>query len=129
MLEQARLPLLVAAREKKLVQPSDECLMVLPASGVGPIPRVVGQSGSGDGDPASHAVAVRFAGHADHAALGLQDEIERRAIAIRPVLSESGDRAVDDAGIALARLLVAEPETRQRARAVVLEHDVRTLDE
>ena len=68
-----------------------------------------------------------LAGHRDHAALRLEDEIQRGAVAIGAVLTESRHRAVDDAGIALASLLVGEPQPLQRAGPVVLEHDVRAL--
>ena len=56
----------------------------------------------GDRYAGARAVRARLAGDADHAALGLEDEIERRALAIRPVLPEPRYRAVDDPGIALA---------------------------
>ena len=68
-----------------------------------------------------------LAGDADHAALGLQDQIEGGAVAVGAVLAETGNRAVDDARIALARGLVVQAQAHQRAGAVVLEHDVGAL--
>src|SRR6185369_14756361 len=49
--------------------------------------------------------------------------------AIGAVLAEAGDGAVDDAGVALARLRVGQAQTLQRAGAVVLEDDVGARDE
>jgi hypothetical protein len=74
----------------------------------------------GDGDPAADAVPVRLPGGADHPALGLEDQVERGAVAVRAVLAEAGDRAVDDPGIPLARGLVAQAEPGQGADPVVL---------
>src|SRR5262249_59863397 len=79
--------------------------------------------------PRAHAAAACLARHRDHAALGLQDQVERRAIAIGAVLAEAGHRAVDDAGVALPRLGIGQAQALQRARPIVLENDVRTLDE
>ncbi len=68
------------------------------------------------------------AGDADHAAFGLQDEVQRGALQVRPVLAVARDRAVDDAGIALAPGLVVEAQALQRPGPVVFQHDVGTLD-
>ena len=65
----------------------------------------------GDGDAAAHAVPARLAGDADHPALGLQDQVERGAVAVRPVLAEARDGAVDDAGVPRR----APPRSRGRA--------------
>src|SRR5581483_7346531 len=77
----------------------------------------------------AHAVAAGLAGDADHPALGLHDEIERRAIAIWSVLTEPRHRAVHDAWIPGAALVVADPEFADGADAQVLEHDVRAIEE
>src|SRR5204863_8742074 len=82
-----------------------------------------------DRHPRAHAASARFAGDAHHAALGLHDEVERGAIAIRSVLPEAGDRAVDDAGLALARTLVVDAEPGDRADPQVLEHDVGAVEQ
>src|SRR5262249_37520899 len=73
--------------------------------------------------------AAGLAGRADHAALGLHDQVERRAVAVGPVLAEAGDRAVDDARVPLARRLVAQAEPGEGAHAVGLEPQVALLDQ
>src|SRR4029077_16898428 len=78
---------------------------------------------------AAHPVPPGLAGGTDHSALSLEDEVERRAVAVGPVLAEAGDRAVDDAGVPLARGLVAEPEPREGAHPVVLQHHVALVHE
>src|SRR5262250_213703 len=82
-----------------------------------------------DGRAAAHAVRARLAGDGDHPALRLEDEIESGAVPIRAVLTEAGDGAIDDAGVSLARHLIAEAEALEGARAIVLEHHVRALHE
>ena len=82
----------------------------------------------GDGDAAAHAASARLAGDADHAAFGLQYQIERRAVFIRPGLAEAGDRAVDDAGVAGLGFFVIEAEFFQRADAKIFNHHIATLD-
>src|SRR5215468_9861464 len=82
-----------------------------------------------DRRPAADAVRAGLAGDADHAAFRLEDQVEGGAIAVRPVLAEAGHGAVDDAGVPLARHLVAQAQALEGARAVVLEHDVRALHE
>ena len=82
-----------------------------------------------DGHPAAHAVPARLAGHTDHPALRLEDQVERRPVAVRAVLAEPGDRAVDDPLIARPRRLVAEAEPGEGADAIVLQHHVGPLDE
>ena len=82
----------------------------------------------GDRHAGAGAAAALFAGDADHSALGLQDEVERGAVAVRPVLAVAGNRAVDDAGIALARGFVVQAKPAQGTCAVVLEHHVAALD-
>src|SRR5258707_10339962 len=78
----------------------------------------------GDRDTRAHAAPARLAGHADHPALGLDDEIERRAVAVRTVLAEPGDGAVDDPRLPRARLLIADAEPADGADAKILEHHV-----
>ena len=72
----------------------------------------------------AHAPAAFLARHRDHAALGLEDQVERGAITIGAVLAEAGHRAVDDAGVVLARRRIGQAQAFERARPVVLEDDV-----
>ena len=81
------------------------------------------------GHAAAHAPPARLAGDADHAALGLDDEIEGGAITVGPVLPEARDRAVDDAGVAPPGLLVGDAELLERPHAVVLQDHVGLLHE
>src|SRR5207247_3658808 len=83
----------------------------------------------GDGDTAAHPVPARLAGDADDPALGLEEEVERGPVAIGPILAEAGDRAVDDAGVAITGRLVSQAEPGEGTHAVVLQHDVAPLDE
>src|SRR5215510_8464876 len=82
-----------------------------------------------DGRAAADAVGAGLAGDADHAALRLKNQIEGGTVSVGPVLAKAGYGAVDDAGVPLARHLVAQPQALESARAVVLEHDVRALHE
>ena len=72
---------------------------------------------------------ARLAGHADHPALRLEDQVERGPVPVRSVLAEARDGAVDDAGIPCGGRLVAEAEPGEGADPVVLEHDVAPLHE
>src|SRR6185436_2095098 len=83
----------------------------------------------GDRDARARAARARLAGDADHAALRLEDEIERRALAVGTVLPESRYGAVDDALVALARSLVVEAQAFQGVHAEVLDDDVALLDQ
>src|SRR4029077_4301070 len=82
-----------------------------------------------DRHPRTDAASAWLAGDAHHPALGLHDEVECGAIAIRSVLPEAGDRAVDDAGPALARTLVVDAEPGDGADPQVLEHDVGAIEQ
>lgn len=77
----------------------------------------------------AYAPAAFLARDRDHATLGLEDEVERRAVTIGAVLAEARHRAVDDAGVALACFGIGQAEALECTRAVVLEHDVRAFDE
>jgi hypothetical protein len=76
-----------------------------------------------------HAAAAGFAGDADHPALGLHHQVERRAIAIGTILSKAGNRAVDDARLMRADAFVVNPELFDGADAQVLEDDVGGLEQ
>ena len=83
----------------------------------------------GDRHAGADATAAWLAGDANHAALGLHHEIERRAIAIGSVLAEAGNRTVDDARLAFTHRRVVETELGNRANTKVFEHDIRTLEQ
>ena len=91
--------------------------------------RVEARGHVGDRNAGARAAAAFFARHADHAAFGLQDEVERRPVAVRAVLAEARNRAIDDAGIAFFRFSVVDAEPLQRADAVILDHHVAFLQE
>src|SRR5262245_16591646 len=48
---------------------------------------------------------------------------------VRPVLTERGDRRVDEAGVERLQVLVAEPQSVHRADTEVLGDDVRMADQ
>src|SRR5262249_10177486 len=77
----------------------------------------------------THAAAAFLPRHRDHAALGLENQVERGALTIGTVLSETGHRTINDARVAPARLRIGQAQALQRAGAVVLEDDVRAFDE
>ena len=83
----------------------------------------------GDRHASARAAAAFITRDTDHAAFGLQDKVERRAVAVRAVLAETRDRAVNDAGVALLRLRVIDAEPLQRADAVILDHDVALFEQ
>ena len=76
-----------------------------------------------------NAATAGLAGDAHHSALRLHDEIERRTVAVRSVLPETGDRAVHDARLPLANALVVDAELCDGPDAKVLEHDVGALEQ
>jgi hypothetical protein len=59
----------------------------------------------------------------------LHDEVERRAIVIWAVLTESGDRAVDNPRLAGTHRVISEPELGRCADAHVFDHDIRAVDQ
>src|SRR4030095_4851249 len=83
----------------------------------------------GDRDASACTASARFAGNADHAALSLEYEVERGAVAVWAVLAESRDRAIDDARVAFARRFVSESKASERADAIVFQHDVAFFDQ
>jgi hypothetical protein len=83
----------------------------------------------GDRHARAHAGAARGAGYADHAAFSLHDQIERRAVAVRAVLAEAGDRAVDDLRITVTRARVVDPQLLHGADPQVLQHHVRPIEQ
>ena len=82
----------------------------------------------GDRGAAAHAAAAFFAGDADHAAFGLQDQVHGGPLAIGAVLAETRNRGIDDPGIAGTDRRITQAEFFERARAEVLDHDVGFLD-
>jgi len=81
-----------------------------------------------NGNAGTGAVSTRLTGYADHAALSLDNEVKRGAVAVRPVLAKAGNRAINNACISQTRAVVIEPESGKRADAVVLQHDIAALD-
>ncbi len=95
-----------------------------------------GQRGVHAGDHVGHRDAdllraaarevVALAGDAHQSAHALEDEVVAGARRVRAVLSESGDRAIDQPRIDLAQIVVGEAVARQVADLVVLDDDVAT---
>ena len=79
-----------------------------------------------DGD---HALtprrAVRHPVHHHHAAEGLDQPVDGRPLAVGARLAEARHRAVDDLGIDLLDVLVAEAQPLDHARPEALHHDMR----
>src|SRR5581483_5815356 len=71
--------------------------------------------------------SVGLAGDAHHAAHALDHEIVARPLAVRAGLAETGHRAIDDARIELAYIVVAEPVAREVAVLVILDQHVGAL--
>ena len=80
----------------------------------------------GDGDADAHRSLTGKAGHRHQAAETLRDLIDAGAIAVRPVLSESRDAAVDDPRVDRAHRVVVDAEAVLDVGAEVLDHDVGT---
>src|SRR4030095_14261183 len=78
-----------------------------------------------------HAVAdttaARLAGDADHAALRLRDEIQGRAVSIRPRLAKARYRAVNNARVAHTCLVIGNAQLVESPDAVVLQDHVKTF--
>ena len=72
-----------------------------------------------------HRRTVGFARQRHEPAHRLHHEVITRLVAARPVLPETADRAIDEAGIALRQAGVIEPELGQLARQEILDHHVR----
>ena len=68
--------------------------------------------------------AVGQAVHHHHAAEGLDQPVDGRPLAVGPGLAEARHRAVDDLGIDLPGVLVAEAQPRDDARPEALDDDV-----
>ena len=76
--------------------------------------------------PGSTVGQARDAHHPAHA---LDDEVVARAIGVRPVLPEAGDRGDDQRGIGRAKSFRVEAELLQPADLEVLDDDVALLGE
>ena len=61
-------------------------------------------------DAGPHRRPARLAGDAHDAAHALDDDVERRPVAVGPRLAEAGGRGVDEARVARAERLVADAE-------------------
>src|SRR3954469_2494662 len=82
-----------------------------------------------DGDACLGRRAVREPAAGHQTRLGLDDDVQRRSLALRPGLAETRDRAVHESRVELVRRLVPEPERGERTRPVVLDQDVGTLEQ
>src|SRR3546814_10643068 len=74
-------------------------------------------------------LAVRLAGQAHGAAHALGEVVVAGARRVGSRLAEAGDRAVDEAGMALLQVVVAEPAAREVPDLVVLDQDVAVADQ
>src|SRR3546814_2872009 len=74
-------------------------------------------------------LAVRLAGQAHDAAHALGEVVVAGARRVGSRLAEAGDRAVDEAGMALLQVVVAEPVAREVPDLVVLDQDVAVADQ
>ena len=84
------------------------------------------QVGEGDAEllrPAAGQI-VALAGDAHQPAHGLDDEVVAGQRRQRPVLAETGDRAVDEARVDCPQRFVAQAVALERADLVVLDQDV-----
>lgn len=72
--------------------------------------------------------AIGPAGGAHQAAHGLTNDVITGALAQRARVAETGDRAVDDAGVDLFQHIVAQAQFLHRTGAVVLQHDIGLFD-
>src|SRR3546814_12914758 len=78
----------------------------------------------GDADADLHRLAVRLAGQAPDAAHALGEVVVAGARRVGSRLAEAGDRAVDDAGLALLPVVVSWPVAPGVPALVVLDQDV-----
>jgi len=72
---------------------------------------------------------VALAGDADRAARSLRDHVEGEAVLVRAAGAEALDLAIDDAGVDLLYLVIAEPEALDRAGRHVLDRDIGLFQE
>ena len=68
--------------------------------------------------------AVAIAGDAERAAGGLGDHVEGEVFFVRAAGAEALDLAIDDAGVDLLDLVIAKPQSLDRARRHVLDRDI-----
>src|SRR5207237_6951676 len=73
--------------------------------------------------------AVRLAGHAHHAAHALDHEVVARPLAIRAGMAETGDRAVHEARVQGAQVLVAEAIAPEITILIVLDQHIAAAHE
>src|SRR5207248_638596 len=73
--------------------------------------------------------AVRLAGHAHHAAHALDHEVVTRPLAIRAGMAETGDRAVHEARVQGAQVLVAEAIAPEITILIVLDQHIAAAHE
>src|SRR5688500_3952326 len=83
----------------------------------------------GDRDADLHRLALLLARDAHEAAQSLHDDVERRPVGVRAVLSPAGDRAVDEPRVRTHEVLRVEAEVAHRAGPKVLDDDVGTRAE
>ena len=79
----------------------------------------------GDAHAHLHRRAVGLAGHAHDPAHALDHEVVSRAVRRRAVLTETGDRAIDQAGVDRREIGVTEAPPRQIAQLEVLQKNIR----
>ena len=72
---------------------------------------------------------VGLAGDADRAAGGLRDHVEGEALLVRAAGAEALDLAIDDAGVDLLDLVIAEAQPLDRAGRHVLDRDIGLLQQ
>ena len=72
---------------------------------------------------------VGVAGDADRAARGLRDHVEGEALLVRAAGAEALDLAIDDAGVDLLDLVIAEAQPLDRAGRHVLDRDIGLLQQ
>ena len=72
---------------------------------------------------------VAVAGDAEGAARGLRDHVECEALLVRAAGAEALDLAIDDAGVDLLDLVIAQSQTLDRAGRHVLDRDIGLLQQ
>ena len=73
--------------------------------------------------------AVGPAGRAHQAAHRLGNDIVARSVLVRSIVAEPGHGGIDQAGIQLAQLFIAQTQFFHRSRPVILQHDIRRFDQ
>src|SRR6185312_1618430 len=81
----------------------------------------------GDGNADAHRALSRQPGDRHEPAHALGDLVEAGPVAIRTVLAEAGDAAIDQAWVDLLQALIVDLEAEFHVRAKVLDHDVGIL--